>query len=226
MTFTKNLLLIAAASLAFTACGDDDDDTGAATDAAVVIDASGDTPDAAAGNPPMPALGVQIDRVGRPAIATALMATFEADNTVKGAAKDAYNQNADPSTWAAQATPQFLGSLAILDSLDTNCGNQFGADLDENTRYNGLAGVFADDQLYVNSEAGACPQYLGVEVQALGVVKDGGCGGRTPTADVIETSYSALAIGALTGIDDTITEDADCTHSLTAFPFICAPLAQ
>tara|TARA_R110002096_G_scaffold361075_3_gene554120 strand:+ start:11510 stop:12190 length:681 start_codon:yes stop_codon:yes gene_type:complete len=226
MTFTKNLFLIAAASLAFTACGDDDD-TGAATDAAATFDATVvDEADAAVENPPMPALGVQIDRVGRPAIATALMATFEGDDTVKGAAKDAYNEISDPTLWAAQATAQFRGSLAILDSLDTNCGNQFGADLDVTTRYNGLAGVFADDQLYVNSGAGACPQYLGVEIEALGVVKDGGCGGRTPTADIIETSYSALAIGALTGVDDTITEDGDCAHSLTAFPFICAPLAD
>jgi hypothetical protein len=226
MTITKNIFLIAAATLAFTACGDDDDDTGAASDAAVTIDATADDFDAAVENPPMPALGVQIDRMGRPAIATALMATFNADATAKGAAKDAYNEIADPTLWAAQATPDFLGSLAILDSLDTVCGNQFGADLDPATRYNGLAGVFVDDQLYVNSDAGECPQYLGVEVEALAIVKDGGCGGRTPTADVIETSYSALAIGALTGIDDTITSDADCTHSLTAFPFICAPLAN
>src|SRR5438045_6193332 len=43
------------------------------------------------GPPAPPALGAQIDRMGRPAINTALNNTFNADAASKGKAKDAYN---------------------------------------------------------------------------------------------------------------------------------------
>ena len=116
------------------------------------------------------------------------------------------------------------GSLAILDALDAECGNQLLAD-DDNAdgRYAGLAGILADDQLYLNSDSGECGVYLGLEAEVVGAVGagDGGCGGRTLTDDVIDRSYSVLAAGILTGIDDTITAD-DCTHS-ASFPFLCAP---
>lgn len=169
-----------------------------------------------AGNPPR--LGAQIDRAGRPAISTALVATFNADQTAKDAAKDAYNAASDPTEWAANFQAQFMTSLAILDALDGTCGNQLLAD-GTATRYAALAGVLLDDRLYVNTASGTCGTYLGVEAQHLGAVTDGGCGGRTPNDDVIDRSYSVLAAGLLTGVDDTITAD-DATHSTSAFPFM------
>jgi len=160
--------------------------------------------------------------MGRAAISTALIETFNGDSTVKGASKDDYNA-AGQSQWASFA-PQMEGSLAILDALDATCGNQLLAD-DTNAdgRYAALAGILADDQLYVNSDSGECGVYLGLEAEVVGAVGagEGKCGGRTLEDDVIERSYSVLAAGVLAGVDDTITAD-DCTHSAT-FPFLCSP---
>lgn len=229
MRSTLTLMLV----LAFVGCGDDDGpstpmDSGTPMDSTVPMD-SGTDPDPDGGPPPPmprgaanpPTLGAQIDRMGRPAINTALNNPFNGDATARNAAKDAYNADADPSTWAATWSDDFRVSLAILDSLDRNCGNQLGADLAEE-RYAFLAGVLADDQLYVNSASGTCGTYLGHEAEVLELVDDGGCGGRTPNDDVVDRSYSVLAAGILTGIDDTITAD-DATHDPDTFPFLAAP---
>ena len=45
---------------------------------------------------------------------------------------------------------------------------------------------------------------------------------ETPLDDVIETSYSVLAAGELTGIDDGITED-DVEPDIENFPWLAAP---
>jgi len=171
-------------------------------------------------NPPV--LGFQIDRTGRPAINTALNQTFSADEDFKGAEKDAYNA-AGEEEWASFA-PSFAGSLAILDSLDTVCGNQLLADdSNEMGRYNTLATILADDRLYVHSDRGECGTYLGLEAEIVGAVEAGmgGCGGRTLDDDVIERSYSLLAAGILAGIDDGVTGD-DVEH-LDGFPFVGEP---
>jgi len=209
MTITLTFLLCAGAA----ACGGDDD-TGAG-------EADGGAGDADAGGAPaMPELGAQIERIGRPAINTALNATFEGDAEAAGAAKDAYNQAA-PGAWAGFAA-EFQEQLAIIDSLDTTCGNQLGADLDPADRYGALAGLLADDQLYVNTASGTCTAYLAVEADALGILPNGDCGGRAPAYDVIDVSYSVLAIGALSGVGDGIDAD-DAVHDPAAFPFLAAP---
>lgn len=177
------------------------------------------------GTPAAPTLGTQIDGNGRPAINTALVATFNGDSVSKGASKDAYNA-AGPAEWP-DFKEQFKASLGILDSLDTICGNQLLADdEDPNGRYDALAGVLVDDRLYVNSDSGTCGVYLGVEAEAIEAVGagEGGCGGRSLDDDVIERSYSILATGALggeMGVDDTITAN-DVANS-TTFPFLAAP---
>lgn len=171
-------------------------------------------------DPERPALGAQIDRMGRPAINTALNNTFNGDKSAKDAAKDRYVQ-APQSEWMSFAS-DFMGSLAILDSLDTVCGNQLLAD-GASSRYAALAGVLVDDQIYVNSASGECGTYLGLEAEVVGAVPAGagGCGGRTPSDDVIERSYSVLAAGLLAGIDDGITRDDG--EQTEAFPFLGAP---
>jgi len=50
----------------------------------------------------------------------------------------------------------------------------------------------------------------------------GGCGGRTPNEDVVERSFSVLAAGTLTGIDDLVTGD-EGDHSVDVFPFLAGP---
>ncbi len=159
---------------------------------------------------------------GRPAISTATLDTFNGDDASKGVSKDAYNA-ARPSEWPS-FEGQIAGGLAILDALDGNCGNQLLAAVPlDSDRYAGLAGILADDQLYVNSMSGTCGVYLGLEAEVVGALPagDGGCGGRMPADDIIDRSYSVLAAGVLTGVDDTITAD-DCSFSAT-FPFLCAP---
>lgn len=72
--------------------------------------------------PAAPTLGAQIDRMGRPAINTALNHGFDS-TAAAGPAKDAYNQASDPTTWLA-FVPQFMRNLAIIDALDSGvCGN-------------------------------------------------------------------------------------------------------
>ena len=169
-----------------------------------------------------PALGFQIDRTGRPAINTALNQTFSGDEDFKNAEKDAYNA-AGEEQWASFA-PSFAGSLAILDSLDTVCGNQLLADdTNEMGRYHTLASILSDDRLYVHSERGECGVYLGLEAEIVGAVDAGvgGCGGRMLDDDVIERSYSLLAAGILAGIDDGVVGD-DVEH-LDGFPFVGEP---
>jgi hypothetical protein len=164
-----------------------------------------------------------IDRMGRPAANTALNNTFTADANTANTAKDNYNK-AEKASWGGFAT-EIAKNLAILDSLDANCGNQLLAGTSAVAgRYATLAGVLADDQLYVNTASGACTQYLAVEANAVNAVPNNDCGGRAPSYDVIDTSYSVLAAGALAGVKDEVNADADgAIHSNTAFPFLAAP---
>jgi len=92
---TLNKLLAVALTLA--ACGDDG---GGGKDA----------PGSDGNNnfPPAPTLGAQIDRIGRPAVNTALNAVFEPDAAKKAAQKDAYNQASNADAWAATALLAWL----------------------------------------------------------------------------------------------------------------------
>jgi len=171
-----------------------------------------------ANNPPT--LGMQIDRVGRPAITTALVGTFMTDETERNALKDSYNR-AMPAQWTTFKSA-IESSLAVLDGLDENCGNQLVADQTED-RYAFLAGVLADDQLYVLSNTGECGVYLGLEAEIVGALAAGGgkCGGRMLPDDVIERSYSVLAAGVLSGVDDTVVDNDK--PFMAAFPFLAEP---
>lgn len=194
--------------LALGACSGDDDDG----DDTVIPN-----------NPPAaPSLGAQIDRNGRAAVSTALIAVLETDDTAKGNAKDAYNA-ALPSTWSSFAD-QIAGNLAIYDGLDTMCGNQLlagaGTSSTASDAYGALAGALADDRLYVNSAASSCATYFAVELTATGVADlSADCGGRTPIYDVVDVTYSAVAIGMVSGVGDGIDAD-DGSHVPNVFPFL------
>jgi hypothetical protein len=178
--------------------------------------------------PPKPALGAtQVDRMGRAGVNTALTnpfgvtpATQTSDQT-----KDAYNAVSDPARFG-QFKAQIAQNLAILDGLDRTCGNQFAAGTTAAAgRYDALAGVLADDRLYVNSATGTCSTYLAVEAAFVtgGALGANDCGGRTPTEDVIDETFSLLAIGAPSGVTDGIDRDAEGGASATTFPFLGSP---
>jgi hypothetical protein len=174
--------------------------------------------------PAAPTLGTTIaDRMGRAAVNTALTNPFD---TVAGsspnAVKDAYNAVSDPTLWSSMFKANIKSNLAILDSLDTVCGNQFIADASA-SRYDTLASVLVDDQLYLNTASGTCEVYLGVEANAVNAIPNTDCGGRTPLENTIDETYSLLAIGAPSGVTNGILSDADSSPSLSAFPFLGAP---
>jgi Domain of unknown function (DUF4331) len=174
--------------------------------------------------PPAPALGAQIDRFGRPAVNTALNHTFDPVEATANAAKDKYNSDSNPSTWKASYAGEFASNLAIYDALDSNCGNQFAAKAGAPAAdtYAGLAGVLADDRLYVNTAGATCTTYLAVEANATAIIPNADCGGRKLDYDVIDVTYSALAIGALTGVGDAIPAVAAKTNG-TTFPYLAPP---
>lgn len=173
--------------------------------------------------PAPPALGAQIDRMGRAGVNTAVTDPFNLNSTSKGANQDGYNAAAVPAQWGSQYASRFAGNLAILDSLDTVCGNQLLAGpAPVAGRYNTLSSVLADDQIYINSSSGTCNVYLAVEANAIGITNND-CGGRTPLVDTIDRTYSVLATGMLAGVTDGVPSDADGTHSSTGFPFLLPP---
>ncbi len=228
------LVAIGVMSAAGYGCGDDDDavtktDSGTTTPETSTTDTG--TPDTGMKNPAPPTLGAQIDRLGRPAINTALNHTFDPDTTAAGAAKDAYNKDTAQATWSATYTGQMAANLAVFDGLDRNCNNQFlasqdaGAQNSNVAKYGALASVTADDRLWIDTAGTTCTTYLAVEGQATGTIPNKDCGGRGLGYDVIDVTYSAAAIGNVTGVSDGISADPLKTGG-TAFPFLAMPLTQ
>ena len=174
----KKIVLISlfgAASALALACSGDDTKTDGGSDAGndvTVTDSGKDTgpgTDSGSDAGAPPALKTQIDRFGRPAINTALNHVFDPSASAKGTAKDAYNADSNVSGWAAAYGPEFAKNLAIFDGLDGTCGNQLGF---ANGGYSALAGLVADDRLYVNTAGATCTTYLAVEANALGMIPD------------------------------------------------------
>ena len=176
------------------------------------------------GNPAPPTLKTQVDRMGRPAINTALNHVFDT-TAAKGTAKDTYNADKNLAGWTAAYAPEFAKNLAVFDALDTTtvpgdgCGNQIA--FTKSNSYSTLAGVIADDRLYLNTAGTTCTTYLAVEANVLGITNND-CGGRALTYDVSDATYSAVAIGAFTGVSDGVSADPTKTGG-TTFPYLAAP---
>ncbi len=248
---TRALLVCFASCLALAGCGSDappGGDDGGGGDLAGV-DLAGDMvvpPDLVFVPPPVPALGAQIDRIGRPLVSTLLVDPF---TTVVGLSpdqvKDQYNQAADPTAWDTafhgeiEKHTWLRGSLSLLDGLDVaanpgdGCGSWQPADdinvANPNTsRYDFLASTFADDELWVDTTKTSCAAYLGVERTDLGEPLTD-CGGRTPLMDVVDTTYGLLTVGSgvpnanLPKFTDGIDNDGDGAASVATFPFLSDP---
>jgi hypothetical protein len=203
----NRLLILSALAAGLVACGSDNNG------------GNNNTP------PAKPALGAtQIDRMGRAGVNTALTDPFDiVSGMTPNQVKDAYNAITDPSAWATQFKGKIATNLAILDSLDTVCGNQLLAGNSAVAgRYDALAGVLADDRLYVRTDKTTCSTYLGAEANAAGVTNDD-CGGRTPLYNTIDVTYSALAIGQFSGVTNGFTSDSEGSPNATTFPFLGAP---
>jgi hypothetical protein len=207
-------------------------------------------PDHDAGNldvPPPPGLGAQIDRLGRPAISTMLIGLLATSMAAQAARKDAYNHAPDPATWKATMLETGLTierelalNLAVFDALDrglmaisqSGCGNALQYSGPPSlTSYQGAAGLFADDQLYVDTSKTTCAVYLALEIEQVsaGSSIHTSCGGRTLTHDAIDVTYSVLAAGT-DGLDkangfgpkivDGVPPHTDVKDT---FPFLGAP---
>src|SRR5271155_3264005 len=205
------------------------------SDSSAAADAAGDAGTTDGGIPLPPVLGVQIDRFGRPGINTALNHAFDSNAAEAGAAKDMYNADPDAGAWGTEYSAEIAKNLALLDSLDTSdagngCGNQPFANNDAGAaRYATLAGVLANDKMWINTAATSCTQYLGVELLATGVLPsnpDGGltneCGGRKLGFDVIQTTYSIAAGVGLSGFGSGVSAVTNKTSG-TTFPYLAPP---
>jgi hypothetical protein len=204
-------------------------DSGPGTDANPGTDSG---PDSGPQNPAPPTLGAQIDRMGRPAINTALNHGFDGNAAAAGTAKDAYNADSNPANWVTAYQPQFAANLAILDSLDKGalandgggCGNQPFSDDDAGAaRYTTLSTVFAGDTLWLNTGSTTCTTYLAVELNATGAVTNTDCGGRGLAYDVIQTTYSAASGVGLSGFGSGVSAVPSKTNG-TTFPYLATPL--
>jgi len=182
---------------------------------------------AASGDKP-PVLGPQIERVGRPLIANALIGLVASDEASERG-KEQYNR-ATPSE-GARFVEEFERSLALYDGYDGACGNQWlaGRNAAPARRYHTLAALLADDRLWLDSRVARCERYLGIE-QAYLASRDeprapsppfADCGGRTLTVDANNAFRSLIVLGAPTGAGDGVHADDRATS--TSFPFVAAP---
>ena len=247
-----HLLLALCVPLSLSSCGDNKAKPDAATIDAAIDGGDVERP---------PTLGAQIDRMGRAAINTALNGLILDSGVPFAMKKDSYNQASNPAAWATtplaggrSIAAELATNLAFIDVLDQGnpaipvipgtglsgpgCRNQVlyngnpnGGQAPTTASYQILAGILADDMLYVDTSKTSCTAYLSLEVEAAtgGTVPHSQCGGRAPTHDVIDTSYSVLISGLagftspgfLPRITDGVAAHADVSD--TVFPYFGSP---
>ncbi len=196
------VLCLFIAGAAATGCGDDEPvlpqpTTSSSSSTGGSGGSGGTTGDGGSGgvaDPSAPTLGAQIDRMGRPAINTALNDTLGKSEADKNTAHDAWNGEADTSNWSGFGGA-VSASLGFLDSLDTVCGNQAASCMDTTAGcYATLGTVLANDVLVLNT-AGTDPAgYLGAELEFIGASAENVAkGGRTLSGDVVNSTYGVVA---------------------------------
>ena len=173
------------------------------------------------GVPPVPVLGAQIDRVGRPGISILITGLLNQGSNLPDQAEDQYNVAADPASWSTSFGAGFRSALAAWDGVDGVCGNQLAASATVNaSRYATFATLLADDRLYLNATSGSCSSYLHTELASLGLTTGSDCGGRVLGPDVVDTTYSWLTTGGSPAVTDGVTNDSVAAPT---FPFLSPP---
>lgn len=176
--------------------------------------------------PTPPALGALLDRAGRPIGEAALIETFQANASTKATQRAAWETDANLAQWPATWAPTIVASLGFWDGLDNACANEvLYTGPTAVTSYNAFAGLLADDRLYVDSDIATCTKYLAVEISVIAGTPLTDCGGRTPTEDAVDVTYTALGstlanLGSGTYIPDGAT--GGVAESVT-FPFLGVP---
>jgi hypothetical protein len=182
-------------------------------------------------NPGLPALGVQIDRVGRPLINTMLTNPYGLYQPMGAAVAETsdqtratYNADVGPAArWIGAWSPAIAQHLAYFDGLDGSCSagasanNQPGFD-QMLPAYGLLAYLLADDELLVDTTHPSCKSYLAVEQKAVGVTESD-CGGRTLDYDVVDTTYTLLT-NPMVPLTDGISRT---TSTAATFPYFQPP---
>jgi hypothetical protein len=132
-------------------------------------------------------------------------------------------------------------NLAVFDAVDLGSGLITPNGCQNALRYSTPPGVnsykvaadlFADDQIYVDTSKPTCEVYLALEIEvgSAGAFPHTTCGGRLPSHDVIDMTYSVLAAGTA-GLDqangfagklkDGVTVHPDIKDAM--FPFLGPP---
>jgi Domain of unknown function (DUF4331) len=245
MTMNKLSIIVFAVSIA-ASCGDN-------------IKLADGGSDSSTAFPAAPSIGAQMDRLGRPAINTVLNHGFDTTGgPAKDAYNQDGSPGGWMAAYAAQfasnlAIVDVLDTGRVCDGMGNcadvaavagaGCGNQaffngnaIGGGAPVADSYSILATVLTNDQLFLDTsvfpaELPATHQgYLAAELSALGVLQNTVGGGRSPTMDVIDTSYTALAEG-IAGFNATSEFAPDMTDGVgphtgvtnTTFPFLAAP---
>lgn len=192
-------------------CGDDDvpatstttDGGDAASDSGTTSSSSSGAVDVDAGNDGAtegpPALGAQLDRVGRPLVNLMLNHVFDVDAGARSSARDRYAADSNEASWVATYREEIAKNLALFDGLDTMCGTTIGTDAGaDNTtaiaRYATLADVLADDRMWIRLDGVDPPDYLAVELDAIAHGDAGVRGGRRLQHDVVDKTLGVLTI--------------------------------
>jgi hypothetical protein len=172
-------------------------------DTGTMMDGGGDTP------APLPT--GMIDRMGRPAINTAL---------VSADLKDEYNKTATyGSTPSMAITKSFNDSLIFIDMLDGK------ADWTLKDGVHPLRDALLGDFLVVDTGK-PCPDkgsYLDVELFVLGLraTPNTTCGGRTLNDDVMDTTLTATVTALKSPVKDNV--DQATKPATAVWPYLQAP---
>lgn len=160
---------------------------------------------------------IQLDRMGRPAINTALILSEH---------KDLYNSASQDR--GAFFVPEMAALLEVIDGLDGDLTNGLASLFGDTPDFVALADFLSADVLLFNAGINNCEDgYLAAEVTALLGGEQVACGGRTLAQDVMDLTLQVLVdVSFVNGNDFTVVSDAVNENDLSFssdFPYLAAP---